>query len=183
MGTGVVLIFVFMACSSPNAGHEGVMEQDGETGDSAADGGQQEPVLEDQAETEDDPSGTDDKGSPDHSTDEVNNGDRQDEKNQDGRRGNASDRTEQTRGKQSTAPSETVRPDDVPLTKKEAEELVRKHLELENQPEMHVQYDHDEQGRYVIQVYEVVGQGDTSHTATLGWYYVDPKTREIESMF
>lgn len=80
-------------------------------------------------------------------------------------------------------PSEVRDADGRPLTKKEAEELVRNHLDLTNRPEVKVQYDHEEQGRYVIHVYEIVGEGEASHTATLGWYYVNPKTQEIESMF
>lgn len=186
MGLGIALILTLIACSSSNADQDGVTEQDEVTEDGAVDKvdeDQQGEVTTHQKVSTEDSSDIDDKGSSGRSADNAHKSDRQDKGNQDGGKRSTSDRTEQTRGKQPPALSETVRPDDAPLTKKEAEALVRKHLELENRPEIHIQYDHDEQGRYVIQVYEAVGQGETSHTATLGWYYVDPKTREIESMF
>lgn len=42
----------------------------------------------------------------------------------------------------------------------------------------------DDQGNYRIQVFEVVdhGEGD-SHTATYGWYLVNPETGEITDLF
>lgn len=79
--------------------------------------------------------------------------------------------------------SEVREADSEPLTREEAEELVRRHLDLDDSPEVNVRYDHEEEGKYVIQVFEIVGQGEDSHSATLGWYYVDPRTQEIESMF
>lgn len=42
----------------------------------------------------------------------------------------------------------------------------------------------DDQGNYRIQVFEVVVHGeDESHTATYGWYLVNPETGEITDMF
>ncbi|KIL35029.1 hypothetical protein SD71_15265 [Cohnella kolymensis] len=72
------------------------------------------------------------------------------------------------------------------LTKADAEKLVRKHLKLDSKPAIYVEYDHNEGAEYLIHVYEVViddpntGEG---HTATWGWYYVNPKTGGIRSMF
>jgi tetratricopeptide (TPR) repeat protein len=70
-----------------------------------------------------------------------------------------------------------------PLTHEQAEELVRKHLNLQSDPTIHVKYDHDAQnGDYIVQVYEVVvddpktGQG---HTATWGWYGVNKTTKTV----
>lgn len=61
------------------------------------------------------------------------------------------------------------------ITKKEAVALVKKHLHLEDNPDITVLYDHtNEKGDYVIHVYEVVSDGETGHQATLGWYAVDP---------
>lgn len=91
--------------------------------------------------------------------------------------------TKQRSAKDDHKQSEERDSDSEPLTKKQAEELVRRHLELDSRPEVKVQYDHDEDGRYVIHVFEIVDQGESSHSATLGWYYVDPKTQKIESMF
>ena len=96
---------------------------------------------------------------------------------------NASNGGQQRGGNESDATSEVRDADSRPLTKKEAEDLVRNYLQLEDRPEVKVQFDHEEDGRYVIHVYEIVGSGEESHTATLGWYYVDPKTQKIESMF
>jgi tetratricopeptide (TPR) repeat protein len=69
------------------------------------------------------------------------------------------------------------------LTHAEAEQLVRKYLNMDDQSNLYVRYDHDnEKGHYVIHVYEFVvedpetGEG---HTATIGWYAVDPKSKQI----
>ncbi|MFJ8526951.1 hypothetical protein [Bacillus sp. NPDC094106] len=40
-----------------------------------------------------------------------------------------------------------------------------------------------EQGDYVIHVYEVVTNGEESHTATWGWYAVNPKTKKVYKAF
>lgn len=51
--------------------------------------------------------------------------------------------------------------------------------------EMNYLYDgDDDQGNYRIQVFEVVdhGEGD-SHTATYGWYLVNPETGEVTDLF
>jgi len=68
---------------------------------------------------------------------------------------------------------------DTKLTKEEAEILVSAYLVLYNNPNVKVEYDHMEGERYVIHVYEIVD----NHTSTRGWYYVNPKTAKIESMF
>jgi hypothetical protein len=64
----------------------------------------------------------------------------------------------------------------------EAEKLVRKQY---NMPEnVIVEYDHDnEQGDYVIHVYNVVVNGDEGHTATVGWFDVNQKTKRISKSF
>ena len=42
----------------------------------------------------------------------------------------------------------------------------------------------DDQGNYRIQVFEVVDHGEgESHTATYGWYLVNPETGEITDLF
>ncbi|EZP75192.1 hypothetical protein H839_16868 [Parageobacillus genomosp. 1] len=69
------------------------------------------------------------------------------------------------------------------LTSEEAEQLVRKHLNIGTQSNLRVKYDHDnEKGHYVIHVYEfVVDNPETGegHTATVGWYAVDPKSKRV----
>ncbi|WP_407270794.1 LysM peptidoglycan-binding domain-containing protein [Radiobacillus sp. PE A8.2] len=61
------------------------------------------------------------------------------------------------------------------LIKEQAAGLLRRALRLTGQPEVHVDYDHTENGQYVIHVYDIVN----NHTATRGWYLVDPITGEI----
>lgn len=63
------------------------------------------------------------------------------------------------------------------ITENEAADLVRKQY---NFPiSLVVEYDHDdENGNYVIHVYE----DHPDHTATLGWYIVNPKTKKINKM-
>ena len=64
----------------------------------------------------------------------------------------------------------------------EAEKLVRKQY---NVPvNTIVEYDHDnEKGDYVIHVYNVIVNGDEGHTATVGWFDVNPKTKRISKSF
>nr|WP_276561239.1 hypothetical protein [Bacillus paramycoides] len=62
------------------------------------------------------------------------------------------------------------------LTKKDAENLVR--IKKNVPASVEVVYDHDDNnGDYVIHVYE----SHPDHTATLGWYAVNPKTKEMHS--
>jgi hypothetical protein len=69
------------------------------------------------------------------------------------------------------------------LTKAEAEELVRQHLGNDIKESTIVEYDHMEQEQYVIHVYDQIEDEDGSHTATYGWYKVDPASEEITSLF
>ena len=66
------------------------------------------------------------------------------------------------------------------ITIKEAEQLVKDFIEIEDYPQLRVQYDHDdEKGDYIFQVFESVEDGQGGHTATWGWYGVNPKTKEV----
>ena len=53
------------------------------------------------------------------------------------------------------------------------------------QPNLHLNYDHnDENGNYIFQFYEVViTENEDGHTATWGWYGVNPSTGEIFDAF
>ena len=66
------------------------------------------------------------------------------------------------------------------VSKDQAVANVREYLDLKPNPNLIVEYDHDnENGDYVIHVYEVViDNPDTKegHTATWGWYGVDPNS-------
>lgn len=66
------------------------------------------------------------------------------------------------------------------ITIEEAEQLVKDFIEIEDYPQLRVEYDHnDENGDYVFQVFESVDDGQGGHTATWGWYGVNPKTKEV----
>lgn len=69
-----------------------------------------------------------------------------------------------------------------PLTHEQAEELVKKHLNL-SEPNIKVVYDHDaDNGDYIIHVYEFVvdnPQTGEGHTATWGWYGVNKQTKTV----
>ncbi|WP_421383510.1 hypothetical protein ACOJQI_03245 [Bacillus salacetis] len=69
------------------------------------------------------------------------------------------------------------------VTKREAEESVRNHLGNDITESTIVEYDHMEQNQYVIHVYDQIEDEEGSHTATYGWYKVDPATGEITSLF
>ncbi|WP_163581517.1 hypothetical protein [Gracilibacillus saliphilus] len=61
-----------------------------------------------------------------------------------------------------------------------AEDLVRNHLNISQDSDLHVVMDHKEDGDFVVQVYELVSNGETSHTATVGWYIVDQEDGTVE---
>ena len=66
------------------------------------------------------------------------------------------------------------------ITVQEAEQLVKDFIEIEDYPQLRVQYDHDdEKGDYIFQVFESVEDGQGGHTATWGWYRVNPTTKEV----
>lgn len=69
------------------------------------------------------------------------------------------------------------------ITAGKAEELVREHLGIPEDSNLHVVMDHlDNDGNYVVQVYEVVSDGEVGHTATIGWYIVNKNNGSIEQM-
>lgn len=68
----------------------------------------------------------------------------------------------------------------------DAVRLVKEYLEAEGlYMEMNYLFDgEDDNGHYRIQVFEVVDNGEgNTHTATYGWYLVDPETGTITDLF
>ncbi|CDO02919.1 hypothetical protein BN988_01399 [Oceanobacillus picturae] len=65
------------------------------------------------------------------------------------------------------------------FTEKDAIELVSEHLEGELGDNMALRFDRMEEGNYIIHVFE----NTETHTATYGWYEVNPETEEVTSMF
>ena len=49
-------------------------------------------------------------------------------------------------------------------------------------PPFHLDFDHEEDGCYVFHFFEVVTNEDESHTATVDWFTVDPKTGETTTI-
>ncbi|MGM0903635.1 MAG: hypothetical protein ACQEXB_21365 [Bacillota bacterium] len=70
-----------------------------------------------------------------------------------------------------------------PLTPEQAIELVKQYIDYEPNPNVHFSYDHDnENGDYVIWVYEFVIDDPVTkegHSATWGWYAVDPVEKYV----
>lgn len=94
------------------------------------------------------------------------------------------DKTESTKPEESNTESKSSK-----LTHDEAREVLLKHLygnaeivdgSVEN-GDFRLDYDHDDlEGNYVFQLYEVVQhEGEAGHTATVGWYGVNPTTGKI----
>lgn len=168
------LVFVMAACQGSKADND-----DAPAAANAVD-------ERDEAIANDEQSDKDAAGDADTEARQGTNGDGSDDESEpaspsdQGRDASGSKQEPNKRSDQSTQDSKD---DSKQLTKQEAEQLVREHLELTNNPGVKVDYDHDEGGRYVIHVYEIVGDGEMAHTATWGWYYVDPQTKKIESMF
>lgn len=69
------------------------------------------------------------------------------------------------------------------LTIDEAEAKVRDFVDFDSKSGLKLNYDHEADGKYVFQYFEVVGEGNDSHTATLGWYQVDKKTGAVSEAF
>lgn len=69
-----------------------------------------------------------------------------------------------------------------PMSESKAESIVKQHLNITD-GDFHVVTDHqDENGNYVIQVFEIIEQGDSSHTSTYGWFIVNKDTGNVEQM-
>lgn len=85
---------------------------------------------------------------------------------------------------QEEGPEDVVEEEDTnEIDDKRAEELVRNHLNIGENSDIHVVMDHlDENGNFVVQVYELVSDGDVGHTATIGWYIVNNSDGTIEEM-
>lgn len=64
-----------------------------------------------------------------------------------------------------------------------AEQLVKKHLGIQEESGISVTFDHfADNGDYIVHVYEfILDNSDTNegHTATIGWYGVNPKTKAV----
>ncbi|MCT1905378.1 hypothetical protein [Oceanobacillus sojae] len=68
------------------------------------------------------------------------------------------------------------------ISESEAENIVKAYLSIDDN-DLNVVTDHqDENGNYVVQVYSVVGEGDSSHTSTFGWFIVNKETGAVEQM-
>ncbi|MBT2647137.1 hypothetical protein J7E52_10455 [Bacillus sp. ISL-34] len=67
------------------------------------------------------------------------------------------------------------------LSKSQAEKLVKDYVDMENFPELHIEYDHDaEKGDYIFHVFELDEPSQKSgHKTTWGWYGVNKKTKEV----
>lgn len=101
--------------------------------------------------------------------------------------------------KQTGETSETVKPEktdkqtepkdsneSTDLTTEEGKQLVAEFIKINDSSNLTIQFDReDEKGNYIYQVYEIViDNPDTKegHTATWGWYSVNPKTKEVEDL-
>ncbi|WP_368503219.1 hypothetical protein AB3N04_13250 [Alkalihalophilus sp. As8PL] len=67
------------------------------------------------------------------------------------------------------------------LTEEGAIKRVKKFLEIQNWEDVHVVVDHESDGKYIVQVFDIMGN-DVGHTMTRGWYTVDINTGEVKEM-
>lgn len=74
---------------------------------------------------------------------------------------------------------------DIAVTPDNAVDFVKGHVQGDYMTDLSYFYDGEsEDGKYRVQVYEVVTIEDgDSHTATYGWYLVDPETGEVTNLF
>lgn len=83
-------------------------------------------------------------------------------------------KAEQEKTKEATKKQQDTVADTGEITEHEAEDLVRRQFNFSS--DIVVQYNNDdENGNFVIQVYE----DHPDHTATLGWFAVNPKTKKV----
>lgn len=69
------------------------------------------------------------------------------------------------------------------ITKEIAVSIVRQQLDISTDSSTIVEFDHhDQEGNYVIHVYDVIKNEKESHTATIGWYIVDKQNGQVENM-
>lgn len=87
---------------------------------------------------------------------------------------NAAEKKKQQQAKQQTAQSSKQK-----LSPADAENKVRNHLNITSSSNILCEYDHDEGEEYVIHVYQIVKDELGGHTATYGWYNVNPNTGEV----
>ncbi|GAE35785.1 hypothetical protein [Halalkalibacter akibai] len=59
---------------------------------------------------------------------------------------------------------------------------LKEYLEIENDEEIHIEVDHEENGKYYIQVFDIEIVNGVGHTVTRGWYIVDKETGKVESV-
>lgn len=97
---------------------------------------------------------------------------------------------EETKGLEHTKADEDQSPDELLLESRrevtfaddelhvrEAEKLLSSYLRV-NEEETVVQYDHKENGKYILQVYSLNGNQEGTH----GWYSIDIYTKQIEKL-
>lgn len=69
------------------------------------------------------------------------------------------------------------------ITKEVAVSIVRQQLDISTDSSTIVEFDHhDQEGNYVIHVYDIVKTEKESHTATIGWYIVNKQNGQVENM-
>ncbi|MEK3799253.1 hypothetical protein MHI18_13635 [Peribacillus sp. FSL H8-0477] len=72
------------------------------------------------------------------------------------------------------------------LTTEQGKEVVAEFIKMNDSSNLTIQFDReDEKGNYIFQVYEIVidnPETKEGHTATWGWYSVNPKTKEVEDL-
>lgn len=139
------------------------------------------PVEEDNVDmnaVEDQDEGTITEGTEDHDGDTITEG-TEDHDNQ------SDDSHEVESSEENHDSAEETENNNGPYSSEEAIDLVQKFVQgAELDTELNYSYDgEDEQGNYRIQVFEVVDHGEgESHTATYGWYLVNPETGEVTDM-
>ncbi|MCD8500638.1 MAG: hypothetical protein LRY71_01855 [Bacillaceae bacterium] len=70
------------------------------------------------------------------------------------------------------------------LTSDEAIIKIKEHLNIIHDDEVNIVVDREEDGKFIIQVFDVmVGEDGIGHTSTRGWYSVDRSTGKVELLF
>ncbi|MED1603617.1 hypothetical protein [Alkalihalophilus marmarensis] len=72
-----------------------------------------------------------------------------------------------------------------PLTEDTAIQKVKEYLNIQDYEEVNVIIDREENGAYIVQVYDVIpgGNGSPGHTMTRGWYSVNKVTGEVIELY
>lgn len=99
--------------------------------------------------------------------------------------GNQDDKSEKKQNNDEQAITDEIEEKkDSLLTSDEAINKIKEYLNINYDDEVNIVVDREEDGKFIIQVFDVIaGDDGVGHTATRGWYSVDRTTGKVALLF